>query len=326
MKVCVTGASGFVGSHLAEALVREGYAVKAIAQASSDISLLEKLDVEIFRGDIADGAAVEKAVGGCSHVYHLAAKTSRARAAWRDYDRVNVLGAETVARAALKAGVERVVFCSSAGVYGAIRRPPVDEHTKPSPNSHYRRSKLLGEQVLMDYYKKERVPVVIARIGSVFGPRSLNWLGLFQSIASGRFRLKGKGENHVHLGYVSDIVRGLRLCGEKPGIDGECFLIAGTAPISLRDWVDMIAEELGIAGRPASVTALPYRAFHVLAQLVYQRLGVELPYAHRAEFFLTDNIFDISKARRDLGYAPSVSTAEGTRWSIQWCREKGYMA
>lgn len=325
VKVCVTGASGFVGSHLAEALVREGRAVKALARPSSDTSLLETLGVEIVRGDIADGAAVQRALGGCSHVYHLAAETSRTQAAWRRYHHVNVVGAETVARAALAAGVERLVFCSTVGVYGAIRRPPVNERTEPNPNSHYRRSKLLAEQILRDYCEKERLPTVIARIGSVLGPRSLNWIGLFQSILSGRFRLKGGGENHVHVGYVSDIVQGMRLCGEKHGLDGQCFLIAGTAPISLRAWVDMVADELGVARRSASVTAAPYRLFHEIAQVAYRRLRVELPYAHRAEFFLSNNVFDISKARRELGYAPSVSTAEGTRRAIQWYREKGYL-
>jgi len=127
MKVLVTGATGFVGGHLAETLVGAGYEVKVLARPSSDMSLLKKLNVEIVQGDITDVAAVERAVSGCRHVYHLAAKTSHGRLSRKQYDMVNVKGTDNVARAAMKANVERLVYCSSGGIYGMIQSPPADE-------------------------------------------------------------------------------------------------------------------------------------------------------------------------------------------------------
>ncbi len=151
MRVLVTGATGFVGSHLAEALVNQGHEIRALVRQSGDTSLLKKLGVEVAYGDITDAAAVEGAIRGCQYVYHLAAKTARSGVSKKEYYAVNVEGTENVARAAIKANVERLVYGSSAGVYGTTTRTPVDENTKPNPNSYYRESKLLGEKVMLAY-------------------------------------------------------------------------------------------------------------------------------------------------------------------------------
>lgn len=325
MRVLITGATGFVGSHLTEKLVNEGYEVRALARQSSDTSLLKNLNVEIVYGDITNVAAVEKAVTGCQQVYHLAAKTSQARLPKNQFYAINVKGAENVACSAMKANVERLVYVSTGGIYGTIKNPPVDEDTKPSPNSLYRESKLLGEQVVLAHRKKEGLPVVISRISNVFGPGSTNWLGLFQAIAAKRFRIIGAGENHTHMGYITDVVDGLRRCGEIRGIEGEAYLIAGKEPIKLKQLVEIIAQELGINNSRGRRPAGPFRAFSYLAQLVYRCFSVELPHSHRYELFLADNVFDISKAQNELGYCPKVSLREGIQQTIRWYRENGYI-
>lgn len=325
MKVLVTGATGFVGSHLTENLVKEGYKVKVLVRQSSDTSLLENLDVEIVRGDIMDVVAVEKAVRGCQHVYHLAGKMSQLGVSRKHFYAVNVEGTENVARAAMKANVERLVCSSSAGIYGIIKNPPVDENTKPNPNSPYRESKLLGEEVVLSYHKKEGLPVVVARLTSVFGPRASSWLGLFQAISKKRFQIIGTGDNHEHLGYVSDVIDGLRRCADTKNIEGECYLIAGKEPIKLKRLVDMIEQELGIGSSYGSVPASPFRAFNSLAEVVYKHFGFELPRSHRYDLFLTDKVLNIFKAQKELGYCPKVSVREGIQQTIKWYRENGYV-
>lgn len=326
MRVFVTGATGFIGSHLTERLVDDGYTVKALVRESGDVSLLESHGVEIVYGDIRDLAAVEKAASGCEQAYHLAARTSRHRSSSRhdDYE-INVEGTKNVAHAALRAGIQRLVYGSSAGVYGFIKNSPVDEETKPSPNTPYRESKLLGEESVLSYHKKEGLPVVIARLSSVFGPRSQNWLSLFQAITTNRFRMIGSGENHAHMGFVSDVVDGLRRCAEVKGIEGEAYIIAGKEPVKLKQFVGMIADELGIGVSPARSPEFPFRVFHFLNSFAYRHFGFELPRSHTYELFLADRIFDISKAQKELGYDPKVSMRDGIRRTVEWYREKGYI-
>jgi nucleoside-diphosphate-sugar epimerase len=325
MKVLVTGATGFVGSHLAESLVDAGYDVKALVRQDSDLSPLNHLEIEIAHGDIRDPFSVEKAVGGCERVYHLAAKTSPTKSSRKEYYAVNVGGTENVAGAAVKTGVERLVYCSSAGVYGSICSPPVDENTNPAPNSLYRTSKLLAEEVVRSYHKKGELSVVIARISGVIGPRSLSWLGLFQAISSGGFRIIGAGENYQHVGYVSDVVDGLRRCGEVHDVEGKTYLISGKEPVKLKDLVGLIVKELGIVRSSGRMPSGPFRAFNYLGEKFFERFGIELPYARRYDLFLKNEIFNISKAQTELGYDPKVPLREGIRQTIQWYREKGYI-
>jgi nucleoside-diphosphate-sugar epimerase len=313
-----------VGSHLAEVLVHAGYEVKALVRPTSDIALLRALEVEVVRGDITDPAAVERAVSGCQHVYHLAAKTTVSNVSKRAYYAANVEGTASVARAALKANAERLVYGSSAGVNGTVAGSPVDEHTEPHPDSHYRASKLMGEEVVMASRQKKGLPVVVARIASIYGPQSVSWRGLFQAIAARRFRIIGAGENRTHMGYVSDVVEGLQRCAETHGIEGQCYLLTGNEPLQLRQLVGAIAQELGLPQPQGSTPAASFRAFYALALAVYHSLGVELPYAHRYELFLTDRVFNIAKAQKELGYRPQVSMREGIRQTVRWYREKGY--
>ena len=326
MKVLVTGATGFVGSHLSERLTQERYEVRALVRESSDVSLLKSLGIEIVYGDILDIDSVQKAVSGCEIVYHLAARTSRHSSASNQDDyAINVEGTKRVVNAALEAGVGRLVYGSSVGVYGFIKSPPVDEQTTPNPNSYYRDSKLKGEVVVLSQWKNEGLPAVIARISSVYGPRSLNWLGLFQALARRRFRMLGSGENHRDMVYVSDVVEGIKLCGVKKGIEGETYIISGKEPKTLNQLVYMIAEELGVNIPSIRSPEFPFRAWYDFATFIYMHSGFELPRAHTYELFLEDRVLNITKAQKELGYDPKVSVREGIQQAVRWYRENGYI-
>ena len=134
MKVLVTGATGFVGSHLAEALIRDGYEVRALVRPTSSLARLKNLNIEIVNGDIRDFDAVTKAVKDCRQVYHLAAERAASRLSKNQYHSANVTGTENVARAALNAVVDRLIYAGGTGIYGIIGNPPVNEETAPNPN------------------------------------------------------------------------------------------------------------------------------------------------------------------------------------------------
>ena len=323
MRIFLTGGTGFIGGHLAEALVHSGFAVRALVRSSSDSALLKRLNVEIVTGDLTEAAALQSAVEDCQYVYHLGAQRTQPGLSRKQYYETNTQGTANLAQAALASKVVRFVYVSSTGVYGVIKKGLVNENTRTRPNTYYRESKLRAEKELLSIHRRQGMPVVIARISGVMGPRSSSWLRLFRAIATGGSHGINTGEKHSHIGYVSDIVDGLRRCAETRGIDGQCYLITGKTPILTKRLLDLIAGQLGRDCPRIAIPAAPFSAVIDAAQLLYDRLGYELPYAHRYEFFIKDNVFDISKAKRELAYDPQVSIEKAVQLTIAWYRQQG---
>lgn len=331
MKVLVTGATGFIGRHLTQTLCSRGYTVRVLARPSSKTDFLKSLKVEIISGNITDFNAVKKAVVGCQHVYHLAGKTSRVARIKNTEEShsslyaVNMGGTKNVALAASAAKVERLVYGSSAGVYGVIKHLPADENSPTNPNTLYRQSKLLGEKILLSSHQQTGLPVVIARLSSVFGAEGLNYLGFCGAISTGQFRLIGRGHNYLHLTHVSDTVDGLIKCATAPNIEGNCYLIAGQEPIQLSYFVGAIAKELGVKLAAKNSPELPFKLFFALSQIMRNISGIELPRSHQYEMFVTSRILNIAKAQKELNYQPSRSFEQGIQETIQWYREQGML-
>ncbi len=173
MKVLVTGATGFIGSHLTRSLLADGYDVRALARPTSNARELEKLGAEIVRGDLLDPEAIARALQGCGRVYHMAAQMLRPGVSRRTYFSVNVDGTRNLARACAGRDLDRFVFASSSGVYGIIRNPPVDENTPINPTSPYRESKWLGEKAVHEELAGKGPPAVIVRLSGHDGPKFL---------------------------------------------------------------------------------------------------------------------------------------------------------
>ncbi len=323
MKVLITGAAGFVGSHLAESLLRDGHAVRGFVRPTKDTSYLEKIGVEIARGDLTDSPSVEQAVQGCDQVYHLAALTSRQKPSRKEAMAVNCEGTGHVMRAALKAGISRMVYSSTAGVYGVISHAPVDETSPVNPDSPYQEAKVAGESLVLAAHREHQLPVVIARFPGVLGRGSMSWVPLFRAIGAGNFRLIGSGHNHTHTGHILDVVNGLRRCGETPNIEGQCFLLAGKAATRIDEFVEMFAKELGVSISSMRLPAFPYRVFHKSSCLTYQWFGVTLPRANDYELFISDKVLSLEKAKRELGFDPKIPIERGIRETLQWYREQG---
>lgn len=327
MRFLVTGATGFIGRHLVERLIAAGEQVKALVRPAADATWLDAHGVEVIRGDIADADAVQRAAKNCGVLFHLAARTESVGLLSRDDVRVaNIQGTENVARAALCADVERLVFSSSVAVYGRIAKNRlIDETSETNPDSPYGESKVRGEQIVLAARKQSGLPVVVARIATVWGPGTTSWLGLFRSIASGRFRLIGNGMNHHHIADVSDIVEGLLLCGSKQGIEGRTYTLAGDESVPLRGLVEMIGEEVGVGRFPAPLPATPLYVYRSLDRLVVALTGHKLPRADRLAMFLGDRTFDISRAKQQLEYNPKVKTKDTIHRMAEWFRAQGHL-
>jgi dihydroflavonol-4-reductase len=319
VSVLVTGATGFIGPHLVQRLVGAGERVAALVRPETDASRLLALGVEVVRGDVRDPVAVRRAVAGRRIVYHLAralrGSDERALAA------VNGEGTANIARAAAATGVGRIVLAGSASVYGHVVPGVVlTEDSPPKPDSAYGRSKLLGERAL---FGEGAAPAVIVRIPAVLGPGAHAWRATFASVGSRRFRMIGAGDNRLHLVDVADVVDGLLLCGATPAIEGRIYNLGGPEPIRLREMVKLIARELGVEGRgPRALPAAPFRLYHRLSEVASRVAGIDLPRAAGVAFLLTDRVLDISRARRELGYAPRVESAEAIRRTAEWIRRR----
>ncbi len=323
MTVLVTGVTGFTGGCLARFLRRRGEVVRGLVRPAS-LPRAESLRAEgvtIVPGDVTDPSSLERACQGVEVVYHLAALYREAGHPASAYWAVNVEGTRHLLEAARAAGVRRVVHCSTGGVHGHVTDPPANEDAPFAPGDVYQRTKLEGERLAADFGRRGSIEVVIVRPIGIYGPGDTRFLKLFRGIARRRFPMLGDGRVYYHLTYIDDLVEGLRLCGEHPEAAGRTYLLAGPEYTTLAELVSLVARELGVAPPRVHWPVWPVWLAGALCELVCVPLGVEPPlYRRRVDFYRKSRAFDISRARAELGYNPTVRLEEGIRRTVAWYR------
>jgi dihydroflavonol-4-reductase len=325
MNVLVTGATGFVGSHLAHTLAAAGHSVRALVRPSKRAGRLADAGIELFEGELTNADDVRNAARGCGLIYHLAAAFRNVAHSDAHYWSVNVGGTLNVIAAARAEGCERLVHCSTGGVHGHIERPPADETYRFKPGDVYQRTKLEGE-LAAAAAAAEGAPVSIVRPGAVYGEGDLRFLPLFRAIQQNRFAMVGSGRTRLHMVHVDDLVRGLMLAASHPRARGETFLIAGAEAPTLNEIATTVADTLGVRRRLLHVPVWPVYAAAVLCEAVCMRLAIEPPlHRRRVGFFTHHREFDIAKARRLISYEPRVAVAEGIRRTAAWYAATGLL-
>jgi len=320
--VLITGGNGFVGRHLVSALQARGDRVRVFALPEEDVGWLEQRDVEIFRGDVRDPESLISPMSGTDSVLHLAAMMD----VWRtigDYRAVNVTGTENVCRAALAAGVGRIVHMSSSSVYGMQLGRPADETFRLRPfRDPYPVTKAEGDLVVQQMIVDEHLPAVIIRPDQIFGPGDhLHFGRMAERLAKGKGVVVGKGNNALPFVYVSDLVDGLLLAHDHPHAVGQAYNITNDRPLTQQQLLDAIAREIGAK---AARVHIPYRPLYAAGYLA-ERLAKLAPSSARppitrlgVAFFGTDNRYVIDKARRELGYRPRVELEAGVHETAAW--------
>jgi nucleoside-diphosphate-sugar epimerase len=323
----VTGATGFTGGHLARALQRRGYEVRALVRddtAAAARALLET-GVELAKGDVGDAEAVDRAMAGCTHVFHIAAVYRTANHPDSYYRRVNTDSVKYVLDAARKHAVRRVVHCSTGGVHGDVQELPANEQTPYNPGDIYQRTKLEGEQIAQAAMR-QGAPVSVVRPTGIYGPGDLRFLKLFRTIRSGAFRMFGSGEIAYHMTYIDDLVQGILLAGEHPAAVGEIFLIASDDYTTLNNLVRTIAEALNVAPPRGHLPMAPLLAAATVCEWMCRPLGIDPPlHRRRCEFFTKSRAFSNDKAKRLLGFQPRVTLEEGILRTAAWYRDQGLL-
>jgi nucleoside-diphosphate-sugar epimerase len=318
MKVLITGAGGFIGSHLVDHQLECGYDVRAV-----DLHLDQLRHqaahprLEAICGDITEKDVIQKLVEGVDIVYHLASAHLDVRLSDEHYHRVNVVATLSLLEAARQAGVRRFVHCSSVGVIGDVEHPPANETTECHPVNIYERTKLEGERAVLDFARRTGFPVVVVRPAWVYGPRCPRTAKLIRTISKGRFPIFGSGKNLRHPVYISDMIHGMELCAEKPNIDGEVFIIAGEMPVESRELVSMVREQLNIRTPQIYLPIFLGQAAGFALELTFKFIGRQPPFSRRSmDFFLKHNAYTIAKAQSTLNYHPQVDLLMGIKKTI----------
>ena len=303
-KVLVTGGAGFIGSNLVRALLETGHDVRVLDNFSTgNRENLDGIDVEIVEGELRSYERVHNAVRGVEVVYHLGALGSVPRSVQDPLtsSAVNVEGTLNVLLAARDEGIRRVVFSSSASVYGSSRTMPTTEDSLPDPISPYGVAKLAAERYCVSFSRVyEKFETVVLRYFNVFGPRQSPFsqyaaaVPLFiTKIAAGEeIDIYGDGEQSRDFTFVGNVVDATIRAGSADGASGEIFNVAAGSPAS----VNHVAETIGaILDRPVRQRTLPRRAGD-----------------------LRDSWADLSKSERVLGYRPQTGLEDGLRRTIDF--------
>jgi nucleoside-diphosphate-sugar epimerase len=302
----VTGGAGFIGSHLAEELVRRGHTVRvADSLVTGKRANLDHVSPAEFReGDLADLEFARSVVQGCDFVLHQAAIPSVPRSVNDPItsNRANVDATLNMLVAARDAGVRRLVFAGSSSAYGDTPRLPKHEAMPPNPLSPYALQKVVGEQYLQMFTRLYGLETVSIRYFNVFGPRqdpSSPYSGVISVFATALLAnrsptIHGDGGQTRDFTYVANVVDGVLRACEVPQASGEVINVATGGRISLNELFQEMKKIVGAS--------------------------VEPTYSEPRAGDVRDSQADIGKAKAILGYEPTVSFEEGLKRTIEWYR------
>ena len=323
----ITGATGFVGSHVAERVRSQGHAARCLVRTGGDAAFLRSIGAEIVPGDLTDGAGLKAALQGVDVVVHSAAKVGD----WgpvEDYRKVNVEGLRALLDAAKGLPLSRFVHVSSLGVYEARHHYGTDE-TEPLPARHidgYTQSKVEAEALSLEYGRTENIPVTVLRPGFIYGPRDRSVLPrLIERLKAGSVVYIAGGRYALNTTFVGNLVDAIMIAAAHPKAVGEVFNITDGEFVSKRKFFEAVADGMGL---PRPKRNIPLFLAKVLAkwrERAFRRRNSPTPprLTQAVVKFAGLNLdYSIGKARTVLGYSPSTGFDDGMRQAIAWVRER----
>jgi nucleoside-diphosphate-sugar epimerase len=326
MTTLVTGATGFIGSHLVELLLRKGHTVRVLLRRTSDPVWLKDQPVEMVFGDLFDDRVLRQAVEGVEYVYHSAGVTKAKDA--EGYYRGNTLGTENLLAAVAQAapGLKRFVHISSQAAAGPSPGAiPVTEDDSPRPITTYGRSKWESERAC--HRKMDVLPVTIVRPPVVYGPRDKDVFAFFQTMGMGLQPMIGFNEKLVSMIHVRDLIRGFVMAAENGASAGRTYFITSRRPYS---WLEIGDVTRAAMGRQAFRLRIPEPVVYGVGA-VAQALAMFSP---KPALLNLEKVKDIvqsywtcdgSRAKRELGFEEETDLSAGIRETVAWYRERGLL-
>jgi len=330
-RVLVTGATGLLGSHLAERLRARGDRVRALVRPGSSTAFLESIDVDITRGDLTDPAACAAAVAGARLVFHCAAKVGD-WGRWREFQTGCVEATQTLAQASAKAHVERFIHISSTSAYGhpPDQKTPIDETAPLGQNvwvlDYYTLSKVKCEKCLWSMYDSGMLPLTVIRPSWLFGERDRTTVPrLIREFRRRRMMILGTGNNPLSAVYAGVVADAAILAALDPSAVGEAFNVTSHGHITQRGFLDLFADALGV---PPVTRRVPYGlafAGGFLLELQDRLLRRSQPprvTRYGAWLLGRDLEYCTEKAQMRLGWQPSVGYRESIQQTVKWFLEQ----
>lgn len=322
MKILITGASGFIGSHLTDSLLDKSRSVRLLLHKRGHP---RESECSVIRGDITNPETLKKALDDREIVYHLAAELGSALSRTEEFKRINAEGTEKLLHLAQKAGVKKFIHFSSAGVLGRVEsNRPAGEDRPPHPISAYDKTKLEGEEAALTA-ADGKMDVIVIRPGWVYGPGDRRTFKLIRAIALRRYILVTRGTKRQTPVFIDDLIQGIHLCAEK-GRNGEIYHLAGGEVLTVRGIVQTIAGAAGTRIPRIHLPLFPVKAAAVILEKSFRLFGKKSPLTpSMLFFFIHPKPLSIQKARRELGYAPAADIITGMKKTIDWYRRNGWL-
>ncbi len=326
----VTGASGLLGSHIVEQLVKRGRPVRALVRKSSDVSWLKGQGVELAYGDVTDKESLRTAMQGVECVYHSAARVGD-WGPWPEFVAISIEGTRNVLDVVCELKIPRLIHISSISVFGHPEGDGrvIDETAPIGVNvykwSYYTRAKVQAEKMVMEYYARHKIPVTVVRPSWMYGPRDRASLPrMAKMIRTGKIKLVGPGDNKMNVTYAGNVAECCILAADKPESIGQVYSACSDGDITQKQFVDLLAKELGYGPVTKSVPyKVAYSAAFVLELFGHLFRTKKPPMITRYAIWLYGRrtFFTPAKARRELGWTSTVGYEEGAKLSVAWLCE-----
>lgn len=322
--VLITGATGFVGSHLAQELLNKGYKVRCLTRKTSNLRWLKHLNLDFVQGDIIFPETLPAAIEGVNYIFHIAAvKTAKYEKTYYD---INYKGTLNLIDACSKYGknIKKFVFLSSQAAVGPnCDDKPVNEDSFCNPISYYGKSKLKGEETLKKYMP--HIPVVIIRPPSVYGPRDEDMFFFFKAV---KRRIKPIiCDTTVNVIYIDDLVRGIIIAAESDISTGKIYFMADEKPYKLCEFLDEISKVLNVHAFEIKMPSTITKMAALISELT-GKLSNKSPIFNRdkaKEMLQRFWICDVSKAKNELKFHTQYSIKEGIERTVSWYKKYGWL-
>jgi nucleoside-diphosphate-sugar epimerase/predicted dehydrogenase len=325
-RVFVTGASGFLGSHLVERLIRQGAAVRALVRPTSQVGHLRGLDIDWVDGDLSDVEKLKRGMEGCDVVYHCAAATN---GSWSDYLESTVRGTDRVLEASAALGVRRFVYISSLSVYGVSQfkdhelvTEDVPYEPYPEQRGYYTRSKIEAEKLVLEYGRDKKLPIAILRPGTIYGPGGKVFFPLIgYALKNKIFLIIGRGDHLLPLAYVENVIDAICLAGIQEEAIGQIYNIVDDSKITQQQYLNELIQRTGLK---ALTLHVPFSSIYIMASLLEVQAALTktngaLPLSrYRLVSATKDLRYDASQAKKQLGWKPNISFEEGLSRTFEW--------
>ena len=327
MATLVTGAAGFLGSHIARKLVQRGERVRILLRKTSRTLNIKDIDAERVYGDILDIDSVKEALKGCDTLYHVAGLVSSKKADYKKLEDINVKGTVNVLSAALEAGVKKAVYTSTVAAIGVDPGGGIADEETPFTLEHmgiqYVNTKYYAEKEAMKFYEKG-LPLVIVNPSVVIGPRDIHLSSTGFILWYCKKKFPGYMDGGVNFVDVEDVAEGHILAAEK-GKVGERYIL-GNKNLSIKELFSLLEKVTGI---PSPKRKIPYFMALTAGFIAERILRVSSPNfvvqdVDSAKAFRLYWYFDSSRAVRELSF-PQTLVEESLEKTVRWFKSNGYL-